>query len=103
MEKLKANDLLQILALVKALKLEQKPETLAQIDKALELLDELSAIQLAESKEIMNASEKLYLSGKMASELVFGLIVLILIVLQAIVFSSKKIVIKDAPKFPSMN
>lgn len=103
LEKLKANELLQILTEVKTLELDQKPVTLAKIDQALDLLDELSAIQLAESKEIMNASEKLYLSGKTASEVVFVLIVLILIVLQAIVFTSKTIVIKDAPKFPSMN
>lgn len=103
LEKLKADELLKILVSVQSFPLEDSPLVLAQIDTALDLLNELSAIQLAESKEIMSYAEKLYLTGKTSSEFVVALIIIILIVLQAIVFSSKTIIIKNQPKFPSHN
>lgn len=103
LEKLKADELLKILVSLQSFALENSPLVLAQIDTSLDLLDELSAIQLAESKEIMSYAEKLYLTGKTSSDFVVALIVIILIVLQAIVFSSKTIIIKNQPKFPSHN
>ena len=103
LEKLKADELLKILVSVQSFPLEDSPLVLAQIDTALDLLNELSAIQLAESKEIMSYAEKLYLVGKNSSQFVVALIVIILVVLQAIVFSSKTIIIKNPPKFPGLN
>lgn len=103
LEKLKADEFLKILVSVQSFPLENSPLVLAQIDTSLDLLDELSAIQLAESKEIMSYAEKLYLTGKTSSDFVVALIIIILIVLQAIVFSSKTIIIKNQPKFPSHN
>ena len=61
---------------------------------ALVLLNELSAIQLAESKLIMNRAENLYQSGKAASQFAFAITIIILIVLQALVFASKTLPVK---------
>lgn len=103
LETLKAKELMQILASIKTNAVKDDALTLTQIDKALDLLNELSAIQVAESKEIMSYAEKLYLAGKNSSQFVVALIVVILIVLQAIVFSSRTIIIKNPPKFPGLN
>ena len=103
LETLKAKELMQILASIETNALKNDSHTLSQIDKALDLLNELSAIQVAESKEIMSYAEKLYLAGKNSSQFVVALIVVILIVLQAIVFSSRTIIIKNPPKFPGLN
>ena len=103
LETLKAKELMQILTSIETNALKNNTLTLKQIDKALDLLNELSAIQVAESKEIMSYAEKLYLAGKNSSQFVVALIVVILIVLQAIVFSSRTIIIKNPPKFPGLN
>lgn len=103
LETLKAKELMQILVSIKTNAVKDDALTLTQIDKALDLLNELSAIQVAESKEIMSYAEKLYLAGKNSSQFVVALIVVILIVLQAIVFSSRTIIIKNPPKFPGLN
>lgn len=103
LETLKAKELVKMLTSIESNALVNKAHTLNQIDKALDLLNELSAIQLAESKEIMSYAEKLYLAGKTSSQFVVALIVIILVVLQAIVFSSRTIIIKNPPKFPSYN
>ena len=103
LETLKAKELMQILTSIETNALKNNTLTLKQIDKALDLLNELSAIQVAESKEIMSYAEKLYLAGKTSSQFVVALIVVILIVLQAIVFSSRTIIIKNPPKFPGLN
>ena len=103
LETLKAKKLMQILASIETNALKNDSHTLTQIDKALDLLNELSAIQVAESKEIMSYAEKLYLAGKNSSQFVVALIVVILIVLQALVFSSRTIIIKNPPKFPGLN
>ena len=95
--------MVKILVAIQSLPLENSPLLLEKIDHSLDLLDELSAIQLAESKEIMSYAEKLYLVGKNSSQFVVALIVIILVVLQAIVFSSKTIIIKNPPKFPGLN
>lgn len=58
-------------------------------NKALVHLSELSAIQLEESKSIMNQAEDLYVSGKSASQFAFIVTIIILLVLQALVFTTK--------------
>jgi hypothetical protein len=58
-------------------------------NQALIRLTELSAIQLEESKLIMEHAEGLYASGKTASQFAFAITLIILLVLQAIVFTSK--------------
>ncbi len=79
----------------------ESPQT-AGADKKLEYagaglaaLKELSAIQLSESKQIMTNAEQLYHFGKISSQFVFVLIIIILIVLQALVFASKSLIIKE--------
>lgn len=72
-------------------------------NKALILLNELSAIQLEESKQIMDHAEKLYLSGKTSSQFVFAIIIIILIVLQALVFTSKTLIPNNKTKSPNLN
>lgn len=103
LEKVKAAELLKLLTTIETSSLENNVHAVEKIDKGLDLLNELSAIQLAESKKIMSYAEKLYLSGKTANEFIVALIIIILIVLQAIVFSSRTIIIKDSTKFPSLN
>lgn len=96
----KANELLLILKEFES----SQPTLQAKLDysnKALVILNELSAIQLAESKQIMEHAEELYLSGKTSSQFVFVIIVIILIVLQALVFTSKSLV--SNTKFPNLN
>jgi hypothetical protein len=58
-------------------------------DQALRQLNELSSIQLEESKLIMKQAEELYVSGKSASQFAFTVTIIILLVLQALVFTSK--------------
>ncbi|MBL7840889.1 MAG: hypothetical protein R2820_09820 [Cyclobacteriaceae bacterium] len=58
-------------------------------DKALALLSELSAIQLEESKVIMNQAQTLYSSGEISTQFAFAVMIIILLVLQALVFTSK--------------
>lgn len=60
-------------------------------NQALALLNELSAIQLEESKRIMDRANMLYLSGKSSLQFTSGIILIILLVLQALVFTSKTI------------
>jgi len=69
----------------------------------LALLNELSIIQLDESRQIMHHAEALYLSGKTSSEFVFAIIIIILIVLQALVFASKTLVPTVKTEFPQHN
>lgn len=64
-------------------------ENLKRADHALVLLNELSAIQLEESKLIMQQAEDLYISGKSLSQFAFVITIVILLVLQALVFASK--------------
>lgn len=103
LETLKAKKLMLLLSTIEININKNNRIALIQIDKALNLLNELSAIQVEESKKIMTYAESLYLAGKNSSQFVVALIVVILIVLQAIVFSSRTIIIKNPPKFPSLN
>lgn len=56
---------------------------------ALALLRDLSAIQIEESKLIVSRSERLYQASKISSDLSIGIVVVLLIILQALVFASK--------------
>lgn len=72
-------------------------------NRALALLSKLSSIQLEESKLIMKQVEALYLSGKVASQFAFGITIVILIVLQALVFTSKTFPKTPPPSGPQLN
>jgi len=103
LEKIKAGELLKTLGEIEPSQLKNNQHKTESVDKALVLLYELSEIQLAESKQIMNYAERLYLSGKASSQFVFALIIVILIVLQAIVFTSKTLIPKVKTNFPDLN
>lgn len=68
---------------------------LALANKAIELLDELSAIQLNESKNILKKAEELYHNGRILTNFALGIIVIILFVLQALVITSKPAIPKN--------
>lgn len=68
---------------------------LEKTNRALALLNELSTIQLEESKVIMSRAEILFFSSKASTQFTFAIIVIILLVLQAIVFTSQTLVSKE--------
>ncbi len=103
LEKIKADALLNVLQEIEPTQLKNNQLKLESADKALVLLNELSGIQLTESKEIMNYAERLYLSGKISSQFVSVLIIIILIVLQALVYTSKTLIPKEKTNFPNLN
>lgn len=88
-EKRKAGELLNILREIESVHLNNTQLKLESANKALVILNELSAIQLEESKQIMHHAEKLYISGKTSSQFVFVIIIVILVALQALLFASK--------------
>lgn len=103
LEKIKADDLLLTLGKLERASLQTVELQLQFTDQALHSLNELSAIQLSESKKIMAYAESLYRFGETSSQFIIALIIIILVVLQAIVFSSKTIIIKEKTDFPSLN
>lgn len=78
-------------------------DKLGLANQALVLLNELSSIQLEESKLIMKQVEDLYISGKVASQFAFGITIVILIVLQALVFTSKTLPKTSPPSGAQLN
>ena len=72
-------------------------------NRALVLLNELSSIQLEESKLIMKQAEALYMSGKAASQFAFAVTIVILLVLQALVFASKTLRDTNQPPATHLN
>lgn len=103
LERIKANELLNTLQEIEPTQSKNTQLKLESANKALTILNELSVIQLAESKQIMNYAERLYLSGKTSSQFVFALIIIILIVLQLLVFTSKTLIQKEKTDFPHLN
>lgn len=78
-------------------------EAVGDTEKALASLAKLSAVQLNESKLIMNSVESEYANIKASSQFAFAIIIIILVVLQAIVFSTKSLLPPNLPQDPSMN
>lgn len=74
-----------------------------QTDKILDSLNKLSAIQLEESKLIMEQVESQYNNIKVSSQFAFAIIIIILIVLQVMVFSGESLIPLFKPKDPSLN
>ena len=72
-------------------------------EKALFSLNKLSTIQIEESKLIMQNVESEYANIKASSQFAFAIIIIILLVLQALVFSAKTIVPVTKPKNPTLN
>lgn len=76
-----------------------KPLTL----DALNILNKLSDIQIEESKSILGKSEQLYRTSKISSDFGFALVIIILLILQALVFSSKTFHISNKTDTASLN
>lgn len=72
-------------------------------NEALALLNELSAIQMDESKLIMNQAETLFFSTKVSTQFAFAVIIVILLVLQALVFTSKTLSYGSQTSAPYLN
>ncbi|MES2284607.1 MAG: hypothetical protein V4547_02885 [Bacteroidota bacterium] len=102
-EKIKADELLKTISEIEPAHLNSTQIKLESSNKALVLLNELSAIQLEESKLIMDYAETLYIAGKTSSQFVFAIIIIILLVLQALVFTSKTLNTKSITKSPHLN
>lgn len=80
-----------------------RADTSGETEKLLVTLSKLSNIQLEESKLIMNNVESQYKSIKASSQFAFAIIIVILIVLQVLVFSSKSLVQAFRPNDPRLN
>lgn len=102
-EKRKADELSTILSEFGSDHLENTQLQLQLASKLLGILDQLSNIQLNESKQIMKRAEALYTSSKISSQFVFALIIVILLVLQALVFSSRTIMSRFKTPSPGLN
>jgi hypothetical protein len=72
-------------------------------EDALKVLKALSNIQVDESKLIVGNSEKQYQASKVSSQFAFSLVIIILLVLQALVFSSTTFHISNKETRASLN
>jgi hypothetical protein len=72
-------------------------------EKALVALSKLSTVQLEESKLIMKNVESEYANIKASSQLAYAIVIIILLVLQALVFSAKTLMTVNEPKDPTLN
>jgi hypothetical protein len=102
-EKTKADELIEIVDDFDSDALLSNGSGIESTNKALQVLNELSSIQLAESKKIMNYAEGEYTSSKKYSQFVFAIIIVILLVLQALVFSSRTIIQVADKNMASLN
>ena len=71
--------------------------------EALDVLHKLSDIQIAESTSILGQSEQLYRTSKISSDFGFALVIIILLILQALVFSSKTFYISNKTDQANLN
>ncbi len=72
-------------------------------EKALVSLNKLSTVQLEESKLIMKNVESEYANIKASSQLAYAIVIIILLVLQALVFSAKTLIPVNKPRDPTLN
>lgn len=72
-------------------------------EKSLLSLNRLSTVQLEESKLIMKNVELQYATIKASSQFAFAIGIIILLVLQAIIFTAKTVVPLDIPKDAKLN
>jgi hypothetical protein len=75
----------------------------AWIEKAIQLTDVLSTIQIEESRNIMMKSDNLYRNSEVSNKLSFSITIIILLVLQSIVIASQTIIKKSEIIQPSLN
>ncbi|WP_107039058.1 MCP four helix bundle domain-containing protein [Brumimicrobium mesophilum] len=102
-ELIKAEELMIVLSELETIHSKNKQDKLEIASESLGILDQLSNIQLVESKKIMKNAEALYSSSRTSSQFVFALIIVILLVLQALVFASKTPIARGIAKKPNLN
>lgn len=95
--------LLKTLSQFESSSLQNVGDKVSLANQALVQLNELSSIQLEESKLIMKQAEDLYMSGKAASQFAFAITIVILLVLQALVFTSKTLTDANQPPTAHLN
>ena len=74
-----------------------------ETEKALVSLSKLSTVQLEESKLIMKRVESEYANIQASSQFAFAIVIIILLVLQALVFSAKTLIPVNKPSDPTLN
>lgn len=102
-EKSTADELMTQIKGLEQIKVGDNEQALISTDGILFSLDNLSEIQLEESKLIMKHVESQYATIKTLSQLAFAIIIIILIVLQVLVFSGETIIPLFKPKDPNLN
>lgn len=102
-EIIKAKELATILREFDSISITETDLKLVHANMLLGVLNQLSNIQLNESKQIMKYAESLYASSKTSSQFVFALIIVILFVLQALIFSSKTLMTRGRTKSQNLN
>ena len=102
-EKQKSDTLLSILRELESDQFSNHHRKLVSVNSAIVTLNELSLIQIKESKQIIEYAETLYLSGKTWSQFVFAIIIIILVVLQGLVMASKTLLPNNASNHPHLN
>jgi Four helix bundle sensory module for signal transduction len=88
-EAIKFNQFKQITSQLKGVNNENSVAKTQVTSEALTLLKALSSIQVEESKSVVKQSEQQYRFSKLSSELAFAIVIILLIVIQVLVFSSK--------------
>ncbi len=102
-EEATANELKSYIKILEQNVLNNNYDPLGYTDKALFSLNKLSIVQLEESKLIMKNAESEYVTIKASSDFVFAIIIIILLVLQAILFSAKTILPVTKPNDTVLN
>ncbi|MDD3005056.1 hypothetical protein [Flavobacterium sp.] len=102
-EKATAADLKKQIAQLEQMLANNSNDAVANTDEILATLNQLSEIQLNESKLIMQEVEQQYATIKASSQFAFAIVIVILIVLQIMVFSGESLIPLFKPKDPSLN
>ncbi|MES2795639.1 MAG: MCP four helix bundle domain-containing protein [Bacteroidota bacterium] len=89
LEEIKYQQFKQVINQIKNIDNQNSQLSLPLTTDALNLLKELSTIQLEESKLVVKKSEQAYRLSELSSQFAFAIIIILLIVLQVLVFSSK--------------
>lgn len=102
-EKTAATELIRYIKSIEQKNLSSNYDFYNDTEKVLSSLNTLSAVQLEESKLIMQNAESEYAAIKASSQFAFAVIIVILLVLQAMVFSARTLISVNIPKDPTLN
>ena len=102
-EKATAEDLLSEIKGLEQIVLKDSTVLFVHTDKILSSLNQLSDIQLEESKLIMKQVEAQYATIKTSSQFAFAIIIIILVILQIMVLSGESLIPLFKPKDPTLN